>query len=171
MSSAAPTALVVEALRAEADRRTRAALGAAVALEQQRTGTGKRDVRAQAVRLVTFLAGAGQLSAEADRFERLAAMTPQQLAAEAQRDTIAAVLTSPAPVPGDTVVYEQVPDDGLSADAHRIAALAGLEDAVIPGDAPAVEDELGTLPEDLELGPEVDAGQLLGDEPAPAAAP
>lgn len=146
----ATTDLVVEALRAEAQRRTRAALKAAADLEQQRT-TSRRDVRAQAVKLVTFLAGAATLTAEADRLEALATDGTPTVAMHP--DAPAAFERAAATLAAD--------DDGLSPEAHLAAQRAGLEDAIPPGDLPEVEDELGTLPEDLTGGPDVDAAAIL----------
>lgn len=147
----APTGLVVEALRAEAQRRHRAGLKLALELEGLRTsGT---DVRTRAVRLVTWLAGAAQLDAEADRLE---AGPPLRGA-----DVLAGAL---AAAPSAQLAEEQdrrdAAGDGLSPEANAAADLAHLEPTVLV-DGP--EDPLtGATPEDEPADVDLDALAEVG---------
>lgn len=138
--------LVVTSLRAAADQRTRVARGAAGQVaEERRAG---RDVRTKAVKVTALLAEADTLAKVAD-----------ELATAEAVHVVERAITPPGAFPGDPAVdltrledptpldvaATSLGDDGTSAAAQRIAALAGLT----PADPDAVEDPLtGALPED-----------------------
>lgn len=128
-------ALVVASLRAAADQRTRVARGAAGKVaEDKRAG---RDVRAQAVKVTVLLAEADTLARVADQ---LAAAEDLPIVEHTVTDTLEALAGVP-----DALAALEAGDDGTSAAAQHLAALAGLT----PADPDAVEDpETGALPED-----------------------
>lgn len=136
--------LVVDALRAAADQRTRVARGAARNVSVAKAA-GK-DVRSQAVKVTALLAEAGDL---AELAEELAATTDLVIVATAP----AVTKTDQAiAVAGEVlgVTMDPTDDDGTSAAAQAIADLAGLT----PSDPDAVEDPVtGALPEDAPTEP------------------
>lgn len=147
----APTALVVEALRAESARRLRAGLKLALELEDLRAaGT---DVRTRSVRLVTWLAGAARLEQHADQLERPAPV-PILPAGASGAELAAALEDTSADPRGAGALDVDVPDDGLSPEAQRAAQLAGLDPTVLeeePETGATAEDDVdGPLDHDLD---------------------
>lgn len=132
--------LVVESLRSSADQRVRVARKASTSVaDDKRAG---KDVRSAAVKLTALLA-------EADVLEGLAT----ELAAAPEVNLLAdvpLVVAGAAIAAGERLEVQGIPidpadivDDGTSKAAQELAALAGLEAAII------VEDPLtGALPED-----------------------
>jgi len=123
--------LVVEALRAEAAKRTRVAQGAALALAEDRAA--RKDVRAASVRITDLLAEAGRLDQLADELAaaedvpvvnmppdpalRSATLTPLEehiveATADGDLDDV------------DTALAGELGDDGLSDAAHAAMAQA-----------------------------------------------
>lgn len=161
--------LVVEALLAESDKRTRVAQGAAqhVAADKQ---AGVKDVRSSAVRVAMLLAEAGQLADLARELraaedvpvytmpghislteEQIAATLPDSVVVNVQRDEVPG---GPWTDPAVTVVVDTPPDpdpedDGLSPAAQALAALAGLDDAKLDEDDPTLATN-ATVEDDLE---------------------
>lgn len=143
--------LVVAALRAEADKRTRVARGAAQHVAADKLAGG-RDVRSSAVRVAMLLAEAGQLADLADELAAATELAVLSVAADGALRTAGipepkagdatAVVVDPLR-PGltaqDLAAAAGVPDDGLSDAAHRAAELAGLEDAYVDPDGEDVE--------------------------------
>lgn len=117
--------LVVTALRTAADQRTRVARGAARKVAEAKAA--RRDVRSQAVKVTDLLA-------EADVLAELAADLEQQPALPLVVADTTASGEDPAPASA-----EDPAGDGLSAAAHRAAALAGLEDALPDPDDPTLD--------------------------------
>jgi hypothetical protein len=141
--------LVVEALRAEASKRTRVASKASLSVAEDRLA--KRDVRSASVRVTALLAEAAQLGALADELalaEALPVMSAAVVeASRAPSGTIPAdggvdlsKLDDPTPLDVAAGMLGVWPDDdGLSEAAHRAAELAGLEDAFVDPDGEDVE--------------------------------
>ena len=124
--------LVVEALRAEAAKRTRVAQGAALALAEDRAA--RKDVRAASVRITDLLAEAGRLDQLADELAA-AEDVPVVTAADILGAHANASLTPleehivEATAAGDlddvdTALAGELGDDGLSAAAHAAMAQA-----------------------------------------------
>lgn len=155
--------LVVEALRAGADVRARAArkLSANVMADKAEG----RDARSGAVKVTTLLNQADQL---------------EQIAAELEAAEEVAVLSlvepadlAPVVPPGTeagAVKLTGIEDDGTSPEAQRLAELAGLEPADPDKPAPVEDPVTNELPED-RAGEVVDVTTLPGldaEEPANA---
>ena len=123
--------LIVASLRAAADQRTRVARSAAGRVaDEKRAG---RDVRSSAVKVTALLAEADQLANVADE---LAALKELAVLSTSPAGVTAVPIPEPAaePVPEDAG-----DDDGLSAEAHRLAELACLEDALVDPDDPTLD--------------------------------
>lgn len=129
--------LVVGALRAAADQRTRVARQAAGAVAA--TKAAGRDVRSSAVKVVALLAEADVLDNLAGELEQL--------------DEVAIVsATEDVPIPDATIEpADDEADDGLSVEAQAAAEAAGLK----PYDPDEPEDPLtGATSEDDPTEPE-----------------
>lgn len=173
--TAASRDLVVEALRAEADKRTRVAQGAALALAPDRAA--RKDVRAASVRVTDLLAEAGtldQLATELAAAQDVPLITgpdATRLVVEQPAHAVtltgleehaveAAASTEGLLDPIDTALVEELGDDGLSDAAHAAMAEAEkfAEEHLDDPDGPDVdtlairEDEVGPVadPDDLE---------------------
>lgn len=144
--------LVIEAMRAAASTRSRAAAKASAAtMADKRAG---KDVRARSVRLVALLAEAAdleRLALELEQAEELPLVVEV-----AGRPQLAAVVTA---AEAGVTLAEQVEqlDAGAApeldaahriAEADRLADLAGLKPA-LTDDGTVVEDEHGIAPEDV----------------------
>lgn len=128
--------LVVDALRAEADKRTRVAQGAAQHVASDRR-SGK-DVRSASVRVTALLAEAGELADLADELAAHVGTLPV-ISPDPPALMTAEELATNLGVPLAEVLPDPDSDDGLSEAAHRAAELAGLEDAFVDPDGEDVE--------------------------------
>lgn len=133
--------LVVAALRGAANQRLRVArtAGGEVAREKRQGA----DVRSAAVRVTMLLAEADALETIAADLEAAEESTVVRVAQDGSLEvppTVETIESLRAQLSGDE-------DDGTSLEAQALAELAGLTAA----DPDAVEDELGRLPEDLDV--------------------
>lgn len=155
--------LVVEALRAEASRRSRVATKASLTVAEDKLA--KRDVRSAAVRVTGLLAEAAQLGQLADELAAAEALpivdrVPPLAVAKPELEVDLTKLDDPTPLDvaaamlgvdagtGEPVLEEDPDDDGLSPAAHAIAELAGLDDALLDEDDPTLD--TGATAEDDE---------------------
>lgn len=136
--TAASRDLVVDAMRAEAAKRTRVASGAALALAEDRAA--RKDVRAASVRVTDLLAEAGRLDQLADELAAaedvpVVAGPVPPLAVEQPADAVVLTgleehvieATADGDLDGiDAQLADELGDDGLSAEAH--AAMAAAEE-------------------------------------------
>lgn len=138
--------LVVEAIRAAAEQRTRVARGAAGNVQLAKAAG--QDVRAKAVRVTLLLAEADRLSKLATELEDaplITVVTPTSNTAASNDSGTTVAVTEGGMT---TVVAAPAVDDGTSSAAQALAELAGLRAA----DPDAVEDPLtGAVPEDEPL--------------------
>lgn len=145
--------LVVTALRAAADVRTRVAVKASLTVAEDKLA--KRDVRSAAVRVTGLLAEAAQLGALADELATAEAIPVVTVGTIPDEDLDKLVdltrLDDPTPLDvaagaigldaatGEPIVEDDPDDDGLSAAAHAAAELAGLEEVLTDEEDPTLD--------------------------------
>jgi hypothetical protein len=144
--------LVVEALRAAAEQRTRVARGAARTVAATKAADPRADVRSRSVKVTALLAEAGDLDALATEVAALESLVVMHVDAHGRIEVEGSLRDVVEVTEGGVTTTVPAPDvdDGTSEEAQALAELAGLK----PSDPDAVEDPVtGALPEDEPTEP------------------